>query len=195
MVLNTLYLDAAMLRKAREIYLKETPHNISLETFFQPVIFTLLQQKILSSAFARHFHPYKFNYYTAKNEALQHFLNGSYFQKLIGEILQIQKYTFSYEIRKFEPGCFTLLHDDLPHEPPGIDFVINFSEAAPTHGGYIQYVDAAQELVKVVPSPNSLTIVGRPKGVMCYTKYVAHQQKFPLLYVAGTIIINSTPAD
>ena len=100
--------------------------------------------------------------------------------------MSIEKFRIKYEIRKFEPGNYTLLHD-AEKEKPGIDFVIDFSKSSEKFGGYTIYLTETEELLILKPSPNTISFVQREKGVMKYVKYITHQQKYPIIQVVGNI--------
>ena len=188
MVINTLYVDGGVLKSASKTFNSQNPRNIRLERFFQPAAFGLLQKKLHRSSYKLKFHPNKYKYFTTKLKEIDSFLNGRYFDDLIKKILNIKKYKLKYEIRKLEAGNYTLLHD-TEKENPGIDFVIDFSKHAKKYfGGYTAYLTESEELLKLTPSPNSISFVERKNQVLKYTKYFTHQNKNTIVQVAGTII-------
>ena len=187
MAINTLYLDGGVLKSANRTFNSQNPRNIRLENFFQTAVFELLQNRLYNSKYSLKFHPYKFKYSAAKSKEIDSFLNGRYFKEIIDSILNISKYKIKYEIRKFEPGNYTLLHD-AEKEKPGIDFVIDFSKSDKSFGGCTTYLTEAEELLQLNPSPNTLSFVERKEGVMKYTKYFTHQNKYPIINVIGTIL-------
>ena len=188
MAINTLYIDKGILKSAGKTFNNQNPRNIRLEKFFQPSVFYLLQRKLHNSEYSMKFHPYKYKYFITKSKEIDSFLNGRYFRSIVNAILKIDRYEIKYEIRKFEPGNYTLLHD-AEKEQPGIDFVIDFSKESKTyHGGYTNYLTESEELLQLNTCPNALSFVERNKGVMNYTKYFTHQNKNPILHVFGTIL-------
>ena len=189
MAINTLYLDGGVLKSAYKTYSNQNPKNISLENFFQKAVFQLLQNKLSDSKYSLKFNPEKFRYFTTKSKELDSFLNGRYFDLIIRNILGIKKYKFEYEIRKFEAGCYTLLHD-TKKENGGVDFVIDFSKSTKIYfGGYTTYLTESEELLILNPKSNTLSFVERKQGVMKYTKYFAHQNKKTIVQVVGTIFL------
>ena len=185
MAINTLYMDREVLKKAREVYEHQNPKNIRLEQFFQPAVFALLQKKIFSAAYRLHFDPKKWKYEGAKVEEMQSFLAGGYFKNIVGAILGLKKFRLSFEVRKFSPGSYTLLHD-AEKEQAGIDVIIDCSLLPRNNSGCVKYLTIKEELLQLDPSPNTLSFVERKKGVMRYVKYVNHQQS-PIILVMGTI--------
>ena len=186
MAINTLYVDGGVLKSIRQNYLNQDAPNIKLENFFQNAVFSLLQKKLLNSKYAWKFHPYKYSYSVAKIKEIDSFLHGDYFSKLVHGILGVKKFEIKYEIRKFMPGDYTLLHD-AEKEKNGIDFVIDFSLSSASFGGHTTYLTETEEVLILNPAPNTLSFIKRDKGLMKFTKYVTHRQKTPILQVAGTV--------
>ena len=187
MAINTLYLDRGVLKSANKTYNTQNPKNIRLENFFQKAVFQLLQNKLLNSKYSLKFNPEKYRYFMAKSKEIGSFLNGRYFDLAVKNVLGIKNYKIEYEIRKFEPNCYTLLHD-TEKEKAGVDFIIDFSQDARTYfGGYTTYLTESEELLTLSPKPNSLSFIERKKGVMKYTKYYTHQNKEPIVMAVGSI--------
>ena len=187
MVLNRLYLDKNIVAKAREVYAKEKPKNIRLDQIFQPTIFKLLQEKLFTAAYKLKFNPLRFKYQTAKVKEVDSFLKGYYFKELVLELLNLKKYNLTYEIRLFEPGNYTLLHD-AEKELAGIDFILDFSQDAKNASGCIKYLTSDEELVELDPKKNTLSFVERKQNIMRYVKYVNHRQT-PRILVMGTLLV------
>src|SRR3989344_7309790 len=135
MAINTLYIDRGALKSASAIYNSQLPKNIRLEKFFQPSVFSLLQKKLFKSKYSSKFHPYKYRYSTTRLREVGSFLNGRYFDGIVRNMMNLANYKCAYEIKKFEPGDYTLLHDS-EKEKKGIDFVLDFSESSESYGGY-----------------------------------------------------------
>lgn len=187
MAISTIYLDGGVLKSANRTYNSQSPKNIRLENFFQNAVFKLLQNRLYNSKFSLKFNPEKYRYFETKSKEIDSFLNGRYFDLIIENILGIGKYKLKYEIRKFEPNCYTLLHD-AEKEKPGVDFVIDFSKDAINYfGGYINYLTESEELLALNPKSNTLSFVERNKSIMKYTKYFTHQNKNPVVMAVGTI--------
>jgi|SRR3989338_706002 len=186
MAISTIYLDGGVLKSAANAYNRENPKNIRLENFFQKAVFQLLQNKLSDAKYSIKFNPEKFRYFTSKSKEVDSFLKGRYFDLMVRTIIGVKKYKIAYEIRKFEPGCYTLLHD-AEKERTGTDFVIDFSKGSKYYGGNTTYLTEAEELLILSPKPNTLSFIERKEGVMKFTKYVTHQNKFPVVQVVGSI--------
>lgn len=71
-------------------------------------------------------------------------------------------------------GDYSLLHDKQK-ESPGYDVFIELTPHWDVRAcGNHSYVKDGEELVRVVPVPNTFTIVHRPAGVQSFIKYVNH---------------------
>jgi len=188
MAINTIYLDGGVLKSANRTFSSQAPKNIRLEAFFQKAVFKLLQNKLHNAEYSLRFHPYKYKYFTANSKEIDSFLKGRYFDLMVKKVIGLNKHKINYEIRKFEPGCYTLLHD-AEKEKEGVDFIIDFSKLDTYFGGYTTYLTETEELLTLSPKTNTLSFVERKNKVMKYTKYLTHRNKAPILQVVGTIYI------
>ena len=186
MAINTLYLDNGVISSIKETYNKQRPKNIRLEKFFQSPVFLLLQKRLCNSEYSLKFSPYKCKYSITHLKEIDSFIHGQYFKKIIEQIIELKNYKIKYEIRKFEPGNYTLVHDS-EKEKAGIDFFIDFSKNGRNYGGYTSYLTETDELIALNPMQNTISFIERKNGVMRYTKYVTSQQKYPIVQVSGTI--------
>ena len=186
MAINTLYTDNGVMKSARRAFESQTPKNIRLENFFQKPVFRIIQKKLYLADYTEKFDPEKYFYSVTTLKEIDTFLKGRYFQDIVLKATGKKALKMSYGIRKFERGNYTLLHD-AEKEKPGIDFIIDFSRQCRNFGGYIKYLTSGEELLQFDSVPNTLSFVKRKKGVMKYTKYLQHRQKFPIIHVIGTI--------
>ncbi len=187
MAINTIYLDNGIAKDISKNYNLQDPKNIKLEQVFQDAIFNLLQKKIESAKYQLKFDPYKYRYYYSNVKEISSFLTGRYFSWLVSEILGFKRYTIEHELRRFDGGCYTLLHD-TEKEKPGIDFIIDFSKEKHLGIGQIRYSTENEEILTVDFSPNSISFIERRKSVMKYVKHVPSKTKCPIIFVQGTVI-------
>ena len=187
MAINTIYLDGGVLKSANRTFNSQAPKNIRLENFFQKAVFNILQDKLHGSSYSLKFHPYKYKYFIANSKEIDSFLMGRYFDLMVKSIIGLDKYKINCEIRKFRPGCYTLLHD-AEKEKEGFDFVIDISKGKEYSGGYTTYLTESEELLKLIPKTNTLSFIERKNGIMKYTKYLTHKNKTPVIQVAGIIL-------
>ncbi|MBI2657648.1 hypothetical protein HYX08_03060 [Candidatus Woesearchaeota archaeon] len=187
MAVNTIYLDKGILKSAARAYSGQEPRNIRLGNFFQKAVLSLLQKKLENCNYKAKFHPYKYKYSTTSLKEISSFLNGRYFGQIARAITGIKNYGLKYEIRKFEAGDYTLLHD-AEKEKEGVDFIMDFTKKWDDFGGYTVYLTEKEELLRSNPCQNALSFIERKKGVMKYTKYATHKQKNPIVQAVGTIL-------
>lgn len=187
MAINTLYLDKGILMSARNAFRKQIPNNIRLENFFQKPVFRLLQDRLCRAAYKLKFRPYHQMYSTTGMKEIDSFILGGYFKGIVRQITGITGFKPEFEVRRFQAGDYTLLHDESEEEP-AIDFIIDFSRSANNnHGGHTVYLNEKEELLHINPVPNSLSFVDRSEGMMKYTKYVTHGQKSPIIQIVGSL--------
>ena len=190
MAINTLYLDKGVLKNTSSIYSQSNPKNIRLDDFFQYSVLGLLQKKLDDADWKEKFDPEKYLYSVCELKEIDTFLKGDYFRNLAQGVLGVKKLKISkirYEIRRFVPGNYTLLHD-AEKEKPGIDFIIDFSQSKESFGGHTTYLTESEELLISSPMPNSISFIERKNKLMKFTKYVQHRQKNPIVQVVGTIL-------
>ncbi len=187
MAINTNYMESKNLINISKLYKDNVPNNIMLNSILQDKVFNLLSNKVSHSIFSSKFDPYKYRYSMASCKELDSFFYGVYFESLVKNILNIKKYSIVYNVRKFESGNFTLLHDS-ENSSDGIDFIMDLSRTLERNGGFINYIDSKGELLHIVSKPNSLSFINRSKGSLCYVKYVNHKQIDPIILVCGTIV-------
>ena len=94
----------------------------------------------------------------------------------------------AFEVRKFEPGCYTLIHDydgEVLDQNPKLDVKYYFNHTFAANdkaGGCTYYIvkDEDEELLTVEPEDNSLSIVYRDEATVRFEKYCnsTHQGTF-----------------
>ncbi|XP_076052470.1 prolyl 3-hydroxylase sud1 [Oratosquilla oratoria] len=95
------------------------------------------------------------------------------------------KPSLACEVRRWSPGCYTLIHD---HDPAGTEYALdtliffgqldNWKEE---FGGFTSYVakDEDEELLTVVPQSNSMALVYRDKETLKFRKYINKAAQTP----------------
>jgi len=94
----------------------------------------------------------------------------------------------SRAVRKFETGCYTLLHDENQKffnqtmlellffiEAPPLEAQSEGSEK----GGYTAFVEGEETLITIPPASNTMSLVLSEPGQMHFVKYVTHHQTHP----------------
>ncbi|ELU03649.1 hypothetical protein CAPTEDRAFT_166954 [Capitella teleta] len=85
-----------------------------------------------------------------------------------------------YEVRKWEQGCYTLMHDtDLQGQEYALDVMLfcGCKGWKPEYGGSVSYIAKGEdeELLTVSPAENSLALVYRDKETLRFVKHINHQ--------------------
>ena len=183
MAINPEYMQVENLLYIKKSY--SSNNNIMLNNIFQDKIFNLLSNKVSNSIFSSKFDPDKYRYSITTSKQLDSFFYGNYFELLVKNILGFKKFNVVYEIRKFESGDFTLLHDS-ESSSKGIDFILDLSSSSERNGGFVNYV-FNDEVLNIITKSNSLSFINKNKSLY-YVKYVNHKQRDPIILVFGNII-------
>ncbi|KAJ1721148.1 putative component of NuA3 histone acetyltransferase complex [Coemansia erecta] len=118
-------------------------------------------------------------------EKLSTFFRSASFGRLLTALTSLGFAGASQQIRKFKHGHYTLIHDQAI-EPAGLDVILSVQNAAQegddastseweeTWGGAIHYIADKDELLRVSPEKNSLSLVLRDEGTLRFVKYLNH---------------------
>ncbi|KAI8319152.1 hypothetical protein GQ54DRAFT_299567 [Martensiomyces pterosporus] len=112
------------------------------------------------------------------------FLRSTCFARLLASLTSLDLVGGSQEVRKFEHGHYTLIHDQAL-EPNGLDAILsllpkrkdksgegdNWNES---WGGATHYIADKDELLRIYPEINSLSLVLRDEGTLRFVKYLNH---------------------
>jgi hypothetical protein len=110
----------------------------------------------------------------------------------LGDISNLQCSKYHMSVRLFQPGDYSLLHDNVREEGGCLDVYVDFTASEDwnpdDYGGAVTYMDADDHLLSVVPMRNCMSLVYRDEGgaVMRFTKYVNHQAPCPRRDIAVT---------
>ncbi|XP_015925058.1 prolyl 3-hydroxylase OGFOD1 [Parasteatoda tepidariorum] len=92
---------------------------------------------------------------------------------------QFEMSEVSSSVRRWNHGCYTLLHDQSFTKTPTLNstFYMNFEKWDSLHGGYTSYVaeEEKDELLRVDPKSNSLALVYITEGTAGFVKYINKQ--------------------
>jgi len=105
---------------------------------------------------------------------------------------------FRGEIRRFKPQDYTLVRDTEEYnQTEGLDYYLGFQDGEWTDedGGYTTYLDSEDELLTLVPSRNTLSLVQREAGSMRYVKYLTSNSPGPRYDYQNTLIFSSRDDD
>eukprot|EP01135_Chromosphaera_perkinsii_P005502 Nk52_evm51s352 gene=Nk52_evmTU51s352 len=97
------------------------------------------------------------------------------FQNILNSMTGLSLSQLSVEIQKFDHGDYTLLYDGQ-HAGEGADIFLylDCEEWGEAFGGTVRYVSDNEELMRICPDKNSLSIVFRDGETSFYTKYISH---------------------
>ncbi|KAJ2354503.1 putative component of NuA3 histone acetyltransferase complex [Coemansia sp. RSA 2618] len=103
------------------------------------------------------------------------FLRSEQFARVLESLTSLELAQASQQVRRFAHGHYTLVHDHV-REPAGLDAVLSLGagEWQDAWGGAMHYVADTDELLRVNPMPNSLSLVMRDEGTLRFVKYVNH---------------------
>ncbi|KAJ1887493.1 putative component of NuA3 histone acetyltransferase complex [Kickxella alabastrina] len=112
------------------------------------------------------------------------FLRSASFARLLAALTSLDFINASQQVRKFERGDYTLIHDQAL-EPAGLDATISLQKPKladddqelaweESWGGATHYIADKDELLRISPESNSLSLVLRDEGTLRFIKYLNH---------------------
>ncbi|KAJ1902819.1 putative component of NuA3 histone acetyltransferase complex [Coemansia sp. IMI 209127] len=113
------------------------------------------------------------------------FLRSPTFARFLAGLTSLEFAGVSQEVRRFKHGDYTLVHDQVV-EPFGVDVTLSLvpkPDAASdvqweeSWGGATHYIADKDELLRISPESNSLSLVLRDEGTLRFVKYVNHMAK------------------
>ncbi|KAJ2754001.1 putative component of NuA3 histone acetyltransferase complex [Coemansia pectinata] len=114
---------------------------------------------------------------TSTLAALLAFLRSSTFAQLLTALTSIDTVAASQQLRRFEHGHYTLIHDQV-QEPFGLDVSLSLQptdlEWDDAWGGATHYIADKDELLRIAPEANSLSLVLRDEGTLRFVKFLNH---------------------
>lgn len=172
--ININYCREGILRSAAAQFKKDW--SIQLHGFLQ---YAVARRISLSGSLKHHYVPDQYSYHTFKLSSvaknLEKFIRSADFAAIISAIVGKKVKIKHASWRGYTHGDYTVRHDKLP-EPPGYDIVLDFTPRwDPRACGQHSFVQGGQEIIRIPPVFNSLTIVKRPKHVQKFVKYVNHR--------------------
>lgn len=164
------YLDYNNLVNIKKIFLSNNPKSIKLDGFFKEDKYKFLQKEIHNLKFKKEYKPLSHSF--SRSEL------GSKFKKLIQseEFKTFISFITETEFNQFTSNSFMLAHKDYSLLKD--DFNKNFLEAnffftnwKEEFGGYLSYFKD-EELLRITPFENSLTLVYVENGLQNFVKYL-----------------------
>jgi len=127
-------------------------------------------------------------HYTSTIKDVTAFLTSKQFLNLCSAITGLTLKHATFNTFLFKHRNYTLLNDEL-REPPGIAFELDFTaDWQKEWGGYTSIVNGENELFRITPTPNTLTLYKRDRTIQSFVKYVNHLAgKDMRIVVRGTL--------
>lgn len=85
--------------------------------------------------------------------------------------------TCTGSLRSWKPGCYTLVHNEMDETEVSLDLLFSVcpTEVEEGGGGYTAYLDKeeGEELMRIVPEANCVSLVYKTAGTVSFKKYVS----------------------
>ncbi len=164
------YLNYDNLINIKNRFNQNTPKSIKLDAFLKIDKYLILKNEITNLKFKRD--------YTPDSHSYSHSVIGNKFNNLIisKEFKTFISFIIGKSIKKFDVNSILLKHKDytlLSDEKIEPYFEINFfftEKWDEEFGGYFSYIND-EELIRILPSGNSLTLVYLD-GIKSFIKYI-----------------------
>ena len=164
------YLNYENLANIKNTYSKNYPKSIRLDRFFKEDKYNLLQKEIFSQRFKKISSPMECSFSTAEiSDEFKKLINSQEFKDLI-------EFITGKKLQNHKSNCicighknYTLLKDDFNEEFLEINFF--FSGWKQEFGGYFSYFKN-EELLRIIPSENSVTFVNIGDKIQNFIKYI-----------------------
>ncbi len=171
--MTSLYNNSQALDAAREALLKNNSQHIQLRDALRPAIWKKWWATLRHTPWEKKYIPDLFSYSVAPiPEDMQQFFQSPSFLERLSRITGQAIKKVHLQLLAFAHQDYTLLHDEL-QQPQGILFFLELTQHwKPSWGGYTSFVHNEEELIRLYPVPNSLTIIHQEKNVHYFVKYV-----------------------
>ncbi len=172
---NDIYLNPETLQQARASYEKSAHGSLRLHSLLKPAVYHKIETKAMKMKGKQVKIPDRFSYSEVKMKELENFFSSREFISLISFIAGRKIKKAGISTKKFGHRNYTLLHDSEQMKP-SIDIFFDIIPIWDSNwGGSIVYRNAGQELFRMLPVANSLTIVDRKKRMYRFVEYVNHK--------------------
>ncbi|KAJ2855214.1 putative component of NuA3 histone acetyltransferase complex [Coemansia erecta] len=189
--INADYLSTAVQNQIQDTFMEQS--SVELRNFLQPEVFQSLLECLnpmfWGSATAKG--PAHLRSYLEKESLdpdtaiakLAKFLRSASFGRYLSSITSLDLSGASQQVRRFNKGHYTLIHDQAL-EPAGLDVTMSLlppvAQDDPhaaweeSWGGATHYIADKDELLRISPESNSLSLVLRDEGTLRFVKYLNH---------------------
>lgn len=165
------YRDVKNLLRIKQAFRENIPKSIQLQEVFKEKKYEDVQEQLEMTTFDDEYAPDTHSYSIAElPEELEEFVTSPEFTAFLTFITE-KNGNVQWEIQAFRTGDYTLLGDE--EEGSYLDCLFCCTDDwKQEYGGFISYVQENQEVLRVVPKRNSLTVVHLQKGIKGFIKYV-----------------------
>jgi len=180
--INNDYLNPQTIMTIKQAFHENNPKSIQLQNFLKNNKFKILQKAIMNSKYDLEYKPDCYSFYKIKksNKIIKEFIKfieSKEFRLLISFINNKITKLNNYEIVKFQHKNYTLLHDNLK-EKQQLRLIFDFTEDwNHDSGGFNSYINNSEELLRINPKENSLSIIQLNEKILNFTKYINNQAK------------------
>jgi len=180
--INNDYLNPQTIMTIKQAFHENNPKSIQLQNFLKNNKFKILQKAIMNSKYYLEYKPDCYSFYKIKksNKIIKEFIKfieSKEFRLLISFINNKITKLNNYEIVKFQHKNYTLLHDNLK-EKQQLRLIFDFTEDwNHDSGGFNSYINNSEELLRINPKENSLSIIQLNEKILNFTKYINNQAK------------------
>lgn len=188
--LNDTYLDYDNLAEISKVFSKNAPNSIKLEDFFKKEKYILLNNEIRNLKFKKKYIPDKLSFSISETGAnFDKLFNSDEFRIFLEFIINKKITNFKKKALLIKHKDYSLLSDDNV-KFTGILINFFFNDLwRDVYGGYFSYISENEEVLRILPSENSLTIVSVDEKVDGFIKYVNINSRKKRIYLNNAIIL------
>ncbi|KAJ1828799.1 putative component of NuA3 histone acetyltransferase complex [Coemansia sp. RSA 2599] len=210
--INPDYLGAAVQVQVQDTFMEQS--SVELRDFLRPEVFQsaleCLDQCFWDSADIKgpaHLRSYLEKHSLAADTAIARlaaFLRSASFGRFLASVTSLDLAEASQQMRRFNKGHYTLIHDQAL-EPAGLDATLSLQPPVPrddphaewdeSWGGATHYIADKDELLRISPESNSLSLVLRDEGTLRFVKYLNHMAPRDIQEIAMVFIEKQSEND
>ena len=189
--LNDDYLEIENLEQIKKVLSENTPKSIKLEDFFKKENYELLKNEIRNLKYKRKYFPDKLSFSVADlGKNFKKLFDSEEFKLFLGFIIgkNIKNYMLNSKMLKHKD--YTLLSDEKDPIQSGlmITFFFNYLWKE-EYGGYFSYISENEEVLRIFPKENSVTIVSIDQNIDGFIKYINVNSFKKKIYFVNAIIL------
>ncbi|KAJ2770807.1 putative component of NuA3 histone acetyltransferase complex [Coemansia nantahalensis] len=175
------YLKPAVQSRIQDAFLEQS--SVELRDFLQPAVAAAVQAELQATTWTTSHAPAHVRMHLEASPSdgttlgeLCRFLRSASFGRLLEQLTTLAVASASQQLRRFERGHYTLINDQAL-EPDGLDATLSL--VAPNvdwddaWGGATHYIADKDELLRIHPTANSLSLVLRDEGTLRFVKHVS----------------------